>query len=306
MAFFSALAALALEHFRPQRLPLPHYRTFAELARIIETRFNAGGINPGGIGWTLAVLPLLCGVWLVYAIADGVSPVLGWVWNVVVLYATLGFRYYSQDAEAIAASLRAGDTTAASDTLARLRSSPDDTTQSETDCARLTVEHTLAASLRQLFGPLLWFALLSGFGPVGAVLYRASSILARRWEASAGLFGAFALRAFHILNWLPARATAMSFAIAGNFEDATYSWRTQAAAWPDLEDAIVLAAGAGALGTSLGGTVQVAGVAVTRASLGEGGEADADLIDSTLGLIWRSLAIWLVLGALVVIGGWAA
>jgi adenosylcobinamide-phosphate synthase len=306
MAFFSAVAALALEHFRPQREPFVFYRWYAEYTRFVETRFNAGGINPGGVGWAFAVLPLLFAAWAVYAIADSVSPLLGWVWNVAVLYATLGFRYYSLNAEAIASHLRTGDAAGASALLARWRNGLADDPLSETDCARLTVEQTLTASHRQLFGPLLWFAVLSGFGPVGAVLYRASSILARRWEGAPGLFGAFATRAFYVLNWLPARATAMSFAVAGNFEDATYAWRTQAGFWPDIEDSVVLAAGAGAMGASLGGNVTVAQTEITRPVLGQGQDADADLIDSALGLVWRALTIWLVIAGLFVVGGWAA
>jgi adenosylcobinamide-phosphate synthase len=126
-----------------------------------------------------------------------------------------------------------------------------------------------------------------------------------------GLFGEFARRAFHAINWLPARATALTFAIAGNFEDAMYSWRTQAAFWPEPEDGVVLAAGAGAMGARLGGEVGVVGETVARPALGEagpgeGGEADADLIDSATGLVWRGLAIWLTIGALFVVGGWAA
>lgn len=306
MALFSALAALALEHFRPLRPPLPHYRLFATLAGTVEARFNAGGFNPGAVGWAILMLPLLAAVWAVHAALSEFGSLFAWAWNVAVLYATLGFRYYSTDAEKIAAQLRAGDAAAAAASLAALRNGIADPAQTEVDCVRLTVEHVLLASLRQLFGPLLWFVLLSGFGPVGAVLYRGASILARRWESAAGQFGDFACRVFRWIDWLPARAVALTYAVAGNFEDATYAWRTQAERWPDSDDGVVLAAGAGALGVRLGGEVEVVGERVARPVLGDGETADVDWVDSALGLVWRGLTLWLVIGALIVVGGWAA
>lgn len=304
MEFFAALAALLLEHFRPLRRPLPHYEAFAAFAAWLEARFNAGGTRPGALAWGIAILSVLAGTWTVWALLSGVHWFFGWLWSVAVLYATLGFRYYAHDAETISAQLHAGETAPASDLLARWRNAPEGNPLSESDCARLTVEQTLIASHRQMFAPLLCFVVLAPLGPIGSVLYRAASILARRWEGAPGLFGDFARRAFHVVNWLPARATALSFAIAGNFEDAMYSWRTQAPGWSDAEEGVVLAAGAGAMNTLLGGGVEIAGQRVERPELGQGGEADADLVDGALGLIWRAVVIWLVLGALFVVAGW--
>ena len=113
MAFFSVFAAIVLEHLRPLRQPLPHYHRYALFTRWIESRLNAGEYSHGAIAWTLAVAPVLTGVWLVFFLLNGVSPFLGWVWNVAVLYFTLGFKYFSDDAERIARQLRAGDLDAA-------------------------------------------------------------------------------------------------------------------------------------------------------------------------------------------------
>jgi adenosylcobinamide-phosphate synthase len=115
----------------------------------------------------------------------------------------------------------------------------------------------------------------------------------------------FAQRAFHVLNWLPARLTGLTYAIAGNFEDATFCWRTQADSWPEPEDGVVLAAGAGAMGIRLGQSINVGGETVWRPELGSGqAEPDADSIDSAVSMIWRGLVIWMVAGLLVVIAGW--
>jgi adenosylcobinamide-phosphate synthase len=306
MAFFSVLAAVALEHLRPLRQPLPHYQMYTRFTQFLEHRFNAGEYSHGAIAWGLAVLPVVVGVWLISLLLDGISPFLGWVWNVAVLYFTLGFKYFSDDAERIARLLRAGDVDSARVQLGAWRGG--DTSQFSADeLTRVTIEQVMAASHRQMFGVLLWFVLLVPLGPVGAVLFRTASILARRWVNTRGAFGGFAQRAFHAINWLPARLTALTYAIAGNFEDAMYCWRTQADAWPDAEDGTVLAAGAGAMGMRLGQSINVSDETVWRPDLGTGqATPDPDCIDSAVSMIWRGLVIWLVAGLLVVIAGWMA
>lgn len=305
MAFLSVLAAVALEHLRPLRQPLSYYQHYSRFTRWLERRFNAGEFSHGAIAWALAVLPVVAGAWLVFALLVEVSPVLGWIWNVVVLYFTLGFKYFSDTAEHIARLLRAGDLEGARARLELWRGG-DASQFTADDVARVAIEQVMAASHRQMFGVLFWFVLLSALGPIGAVLFRSASILARRWERANGLFGAFAQRAFHAINWLPARLTALTYAIAGNFEDATYCWRTQAPAWLEPEDGVVLAAGAGAMGVRLGQSVSVGGETVWRPELGTGQAPDADCIDSAVSMIWRGLVIWLVAGLLVVIAGWVA
>lgn len=303
MAFFSILAAVALEHWRPLRQPLPHYQQYGRFTQWLERRFNAGEYSHGAIAWGIAMAPVLAGVWLVYLLLDAIAPFLGWTWNVAVLYVTLGFKYYSDDAERIARLLRDGDLDAARALLADWRGG-DASAFSAEELARVAIEQTMAASHRQMFGVLIWFAVLAPLGPVGAVLFRAASILDRRWAGTRGLFGGFARRAFHAINWLPARLTALTYAIAGNFEDATYCWRTQAEAWPEPEEGVVIAAGAGAMGVKLGQSVSVGGETVWRPELGTGQMADADYIDSAVSMIWRGLVIWLVAGLLVVVAGW--
>jgi adenosylcobinamide-phosphate synthase len=305
MVFFSVLAALAIEHLRPQRRPMLHYQQYTRFIAWLERRLNAGDYSHGAIAWTLAVLPVVAGVWLIFFLLNGVSPILGWAWNVLVLYATLGFKYFSDTAEQIARLLRAGDLDGARARLVDWRGG-DARDFSEDDVVRVTIEQTMASSHRQMYGVLFWFVLLIPLGPVGAVLFRCASILARRWVASQGSFGLFAQRVFHAINWLPARLTALTYAIAGNFEDATFCWRTQAPGWTEPEEGVVLAAGAGAMGLKLGQSVNVGGASLWRPELGTGQVPEIDAIDSAVSMIWRGLVIWLVAGLLVVIAGWVS
>ena len=99
------------------------------------------------------------------------------------------------------------------------------------------------------------------------------------------------------------RFTAAAFAVVGDFEDAVYCWRTQAANWPDPALGIVLASGAGAIGVKLGMPILAGGAVVERPELGLGDPADTGHLDSTVGLVWRALVVWLILLLLIALAG---
>ena len=152
---------------------------------------------------------------------------------------------------------------------------------------------------------MAWYAV---FGAVGAILYRLAAMLRDHWgereESEEVHFGAFSRTAFGVIDWIPVRITAVSFAVVGDFEDALYCWRTQAPAWPDASEGIVLASGAGALGVRLGATIGGSDLAEPRSELGMGEEPDAELMTSAVGLIWRALVVWLVVLLLVSAANW--
>jgi adenosylcobinamide-phosphate synthase len=117
-------------------------------------------------------------------------------------------------------------------------------------------------------------------------------------------FGQFARRAFQALDWLPARLTAITFAIVGDFEDAVYCWRTQAGQWPDRASGILLASGAGALGIRLGLPLPSDIGIDARPELGLGEDADVEHLQSATGLVWRALVLSLLLLALLTLASW--
>jgi adenosylcobinamide-phosphate synthase len=160
--------------------------------------------------------------------------------------------------------------------------------------------------------PLLWFVLL---GPTGALLYRLALFFETHWgvrdDPEFAGFGEFSRRAFAAINWLPLRLTAAAFAVVGDFEDAVYCWRTQGNRWPDRSSGILLASGAGALGVRLGQPITdeidaeiAGGIVRDRPDLGLGDAADADFMQSTIGLVWRTLVLGLLLLVLLWVAGW--
>jgi adenosylcobinamide-phosphate synthase len=102
------------------------------------------------------------------------------------------------------------------------------------------------------------------------------------------------------------RLTALTFAVVGDFEDAIYCWRVQAKQWPSMHEGILLASGAGALGVQIGGAMTGStGEAEFRPELGMGEPADADILPSATGLVWRALLVWLAVLLLLTVAYWA-
>jgi adenosylcobinamide-phosphate synthase len=256
--------------------------------------------------WFVAIVPPILLVMATSALLHWISPLLDWLWNILVLYFIIGFRQVSHAFTGIVRALKGGDTRLARQCLATWRGESENDID-EADIAKLSIEEALRGAHRYVFGPLLWMV---AAGPAGAVFYRLASILRERWcpasDAAVTDFGRFAHDAFRWIDWIPSRLTAGGFAIAGNFEDAFYCWRTQAASWPDLFNGTLLASGAGALGVKLGGPVHRMARIEQRPDLGIGDEPDINALDSTVGLIWRATVIWMIVLLLVTIARWTA
>jgi adenosylcobinamide-phosphate synthase len=312
MSLLSLIAALLLEQLHPLSTSKQMFAWLNSYVHFFQHHFNAGEHKHGKIAWLIAVLlPLLVSAalyWLLYR----VNPVFAWAFNVLVLYLTMGFRQFSHYFTDIHRALRDDDLEKARSLLSEWRGIPCHELNAE-EVARVTIEEALLASHHHVFGVIAWFviAILLGLGPAGAVLYRLALFLNSRWgnqdDAEFGQFGVFARQAYYWMEWLPLRLTAITFAIVGDFEDTAYCWRTQAQSWPDPEAGIVLASGAGAIGVRLGMPIPQGGLPFDRPELGMGDEADADFMQSTVGLVWRALIFWMILllllGLATLVGG---
>jgi adenosylcobinamide-phosphate synthase len=309
MSFLAILAALGLEQWQAFRWRSALERALARYARGIERRLNGGAPQHGVLAAALALGPPVVvaagGYWLLSTL----HPVLGLAWNILLLYLLMGFRRFSHAYTAVAAALKAADLGAARRALFLWRGGTTAELSSQ-EVAKLSIERGLVDSYRQVFATLFWFTVLPG--PAGAVLYRAASLLADEWHADVrgedttpiarglDIFGAPARRLLWLLDWIPVRLTALSFAVVGDFEDAVYCWRMQSDAWAAEEggvpSGVILAAGAGAMGVTLGGPLPgLGGQPVYRPELGLGDEALPEMLPSGVGLVWRSLVLWLLL-----------
>ncbi|MGH8719148.1 MAG: CobD/CbiB family protein [Burkholderiales bacterium] len=305
MTFFSLIAALVLDQFKPLPATNPIMSSFARYAAALERWFNAGEHSHGIIAWAVAIAPLVVVTLAVYYALYALHPALAWVFNVLVLYLTMGLRQFSSPFTAIAKSLQEKDVEAAREHMAKWL---DEAAYefSDSEIARVAIERGLILSHRHVFAMIFWFVVAPG--PAGAVLYRAAWSLHEQWKDSphhgAGGFGRFASQGFEAIDWIPARLTAISFAIVGDFEDAVYCWREQAKGWFQVNQGIILASGGGALGVKLGDVLHQHGTLSFRPELGLGDDADADFMQSAVGLVWRALLLWISLILLMTVAHW--
>lgn len=320
MNLIAILVALGLEQWRAFHWRIALERTYVRYVRYLERNLNGGRADQGLFALVAALAPPVLVAAAAYWALARVHPLLGVAWNVLVLYALMGFRRFSHAVSTIIAAFRDNDVVSARRALAAWRGGYTADLAS-TDIARLAMERGLVDAYRQVFAVLFWFTLLPG--PAGAVLYRASLRVADAWAGAApgdgdetpiararAAFGAPARRLLWLLDWIPVRLTALSFAIVGDFEDAAWCWRTQAKAWEREEGGIpmgiVLASGAGALGVELGGTLAVPGTEPTlRPTLGTGEPAEPEVLPSAVGLVWRALVLWLLVILLVTLANLA-
>ncbi len=300
MVLLTLLVALAAQYAYPPAGRQPLQALYGRLCLSASKRLNAGDRNSGLLAYVALVALVLGPLALVSALAAALHPVVLAALDALVLYGSLRFLQTTSQLGAIERSLRDGDAASASRRLAEWQGEvPFSDDPGAT--ARLAAEHGLREAHHGTFAILFWFLLLPG--PLGAMLYPLTQRAARLWvlgsEPEEREFGWFAGRAFGFLDWAPQRVSAFVFAIVGDFEDALFCWRSQAAQWLRPEEGIVLASGAGALGVRLGDPLASGESVVDRPALGLGDPAGEESLASLEGLLWRALVLWLVAYLLV-------
>ena len=335
MSFLAVLCALIIEQARPLARGNWVHAGFRGWARWANRSLDAGKPHHGWIAWTVAaVVPALVTLvvhWLLWR----VNVVLAFAWSVAVLYVTLGFRQFSHYFTDIRDALDDGDESTARDLLAQWRQ-VDASELPRSEIVRHVIEYSVLAAHRHVFGVLGWFSVLAalGLGPAGAVLYRMSEFISRYWvykrqsalaagEGASPALQLAASRAWAVIDFVPARVTALGFAVVGSFEEAIDAWRTYTQRLPsslpvaseNRNDGIILAATSGAVNVRLGGEVlktafaagsppgfQAAGLYAEEQATIEttpGREPELAHLRSIVGLVWRSVVLWMVLLALL-------
>lgn len=313
MSFFAILFALLIEQARPLSRINPIHAGVRAWAFSVRRNFDAGRQHHGWVAWGLTVvLPALVALGIHWLLLWGVGWPLAVLWNVAVLYITLGFRQFSHHFTRIRDALESADEDAARAALAHWQQ-VEVGQLPRSEIVRHVIEYSVIAAHRHVFGVLGWFSILAalGMGPTGAVLYRLAEFAARYYDESKGDKGSTALqqsaaRAWTVIDWLPARLTALSFAVVGNFEEAIEGWRFHAQNFPNDNDGVLLAATSGAINVRLGGEalrsrVEADGAAASEGDSGitPGREPEVGHLRSVVGLVWRSVVVWMLLLALL-------
>lgn len=290
----TVLLALALDRFLPERAGFQVFNWYSDWAESIEQRFN-GGVRSQGVGAVLlAIVPILLAVQIGRYIFGHLTPLFKTLFDIVVLYFCLNLYRLGQDANGISDHLDEGNLFAANEQLEAMTGKPAPEL-SESAIARDAVEAVLKQGNAVVIAPVFWFLLL---GPAGAVLQRLVAALDRLWGHKTKRFAEFgwaAARLNDLLGWLPARVTALSYAIMGSFEDALYCWRRQARMWSDINSGPLLASGFGAMHMNNCNDVAENDLPTMTKSI----VAEAVDVRRAMALVWRVLLFWLVVALLM-------
>lgn len=287
MSFLAALFALLLDqvlrHLEPVRDPRwfrVYSETFAALLRSAQPSRAASG----------AVLVVLVPAVLALFLGDLLNHIwegFGFVFAAVVFWFCLGPRDLHHQVEGYIDAAQAGDETRAASIAADVLEVAPPVSSTERTQA-VTQKVFKEANARQ-FGVLFWFGML---GPAGAVLYRCADLLKRSPTPGESVeAGATAARLLGVLDWIPAHLTALGYALAGSFEDAVSDLK---AYYNDchlhffqVSDDVLVFSGLGAV----------------RATAVE--ETGITRLKSALGLVRRTLIIWVAVYALITLFGFS-
>ena len=335
MSFFAVLFALIIEQARPLARGNWVHAGFRGWARWANRSLDAGKPHHGWIAWTVTVgVPVLVTL-LIHWLLWSVNVMLAFAWSVAMLYVTLGFRQFSHYFTDIRDALDDGDEASARELLAQWRQ-VDASELPRSEIVRHVIEYSVLAAHRHVFGVLGWFSVCAalGLGPAGAVLYRMSEFVSRYWvykrksaeaagEGASPALQLAATRAWAVIDYVPARVTSLGFAVVGSFEDAIDAWRSYTQRFPadapvaseNRNDGVILAATSGAVNVRLGGEIlktaftpntapgfQAGGLDAEEGTATEttpGREPEVAHLAQIVGLVWRSVVLWMVLLALL-------
>ncbi|MDG2376741.1 MAG: regulatory signaling modulator protein AmpE [Woeseiaceae bacterium] len=299
MKLLALLIGLLVERLATKLFHLRHLRW---LDRLIDLGFRQGG--------RIATWPALISV-IVLASAL-VAPVflirfgVGEIWfgfpylilSIIILFFSFGPKDIGEDVEDYCRAIEDDDGEQIGVSSKRL--SETDVPEDEMERIRMVEESVCIQANNRLFAVVFWFVLL---GPVGAWAYRVTDLIRRRagfnilCEDSPDLRMVSASETLHgLLAWIPARLTAVGYAMAGSFEGALHAWRS-----PDETEAVTLHEQSEQL---------LARVGLGALALQETpGESVADRgvrgVMAANGLVMRLLFIWAAAIAAMTLYGWS-
>ena len=295
MTAVALLLGLLIDHFVGEAKRWHPLVGFGNAGSILEKAANPSsdteGKSHGLICWALMVLIPVIAMSLVVSELSGLALL---VVNALVVYFVVGLKSLAEHGRNVAEPLLAGDLQGARGQIAMMVSRDTDNL-SEQQVASATCESVLENGSDAIFAALFWFCLL---GAPGAILYRGANTLDAMWGYKTDRYRRFGWAAARIddaLNWLPARLTALSYSLVGNFSSGLKCARQQGALTDSPNAGFVMAAGAGAIGVSMGGAAVYHGEEHQRPIFGVGPVAEATDIERAIALVQRTSVLWVLL-----------
>jgi len=205
MKLIAILLSLGLEHYLHIGTPLKRFSWFEKYFKLFNSILTGEENWRGAFGLIAMIAPLAIIVGVIY------YATCGWLYGIVGLLINFAVLIYCLGPESITAQLDSYFKASASNNQEELAKFTASKTTEEIS------RDILDQFNRQTFAVIFWFIIL---GPVGAVIYRLSSLAQRYTEkhpeqyvnlTTASLFF------IRVLNWAPVRVLALCFALGGSF-----------------------------------------------------------------------------------------
>jgi len=220
--------------------------------------------------------------------------------DAVILYFAVGHYSLQQHALKVAHALEMGDIKRARQAVAMMVSRDTDNMDAKA-VTQATVESVLENGNDATFAPIFWYCVT---GSLGVVVYRLANTLDAMWGYKTERFlhfGYFSAKIDDALNYLPARLTALSYALSGCFAKALYCWRNQSHLLASPNGGPVMTSGAGAMNLRLGGPCIYHGALQNKPVFGCGEDVKRHSIGHSLQLIKKALYWWVLIGLLITV-----
>ena len=303
MTLLALLIGLVVERLATQ---LFHLRRLRWLDRLIDLGFRQVerfANWPALIPVILLALLLILPVFLVlFSLQGTLYGVANLVLAIVVLFFSLGPNDIGEDVDEYCRAIEADDEELILNTSKALIET--DVLKDPLKRIRKVEESVCVQANNRLFAVIFWFVLFGAYGPLGAWAYRVTDLIRRRAvfnnsreDASSNTTLVQAAEMLHgWLAWIPARLTAIGYAMAGSFEGALSAWRSpeesKALALHEQSECLLARVGVGAMSLQeiKGEGISERGVRGARAANG---------------LVFRLLFIWAAVIAAMTLYGWS-
>jgi len=289
------ITAICLDRFWGEPARFHPLVGFGNIANYWEKTCNLGNyrVLKGGLSFVLLVAPPTL---IVYNLSTAISNSVwvSWSVNSLILYWAIGHHSLKDHVNAVERALLANDLASAREKLSYIVSR-DTGRLNETQVTQASIETTLENGSDAVFAPLFWFCLL---GAPAVVAYRLVNTLDAMWGYRTSRFDAFgkvSALADDALNYFPARAVALTYALLGNAKLGFKCWREQARLLQSPNAGPVMTAGAGSLALQLGGPAQYNGRYSDKPVFGGTRQPNPKDIQRSLALVQNTLVIWCLL-----------
>jgi len=213
------------------------------------------------------------------------------VLDIIILYWAIGLQSLKQHVTAVQSALETNNITLAREKVGFIvsRNTQQLDKQGVTNAA---IETTLENGNDAFFAVLFCYVI---GGIELAIVYRLINTLDAMWgyrNQRFEYFGKTAAKLDDLLNYIPARLTAVSYSICGDFNQGINAWFTQASLLKSPNAGPVMTAGAGSLNLQLGGNTYYHQKLVEKPLFGGSKQATSFDITRSIKLVYFSALLW--------------